>query len=108
VDDLALQVRLVDGVEVDDAERADAGRGQIHQRRRAEATRADHEHLGVLQPLLPVHPDVRDDQVTRIAADLVDGELGGRLDERGQGHGLLPGLAVRCGPIVARFPPGRA
>ena len=58
VDDLALQVGLVDGVELDDAERADTGRGEVHQHRRAEAAGADGEHLGVLQPLLPVHPDV--------------------------------------------------
>ena len=87
VDDLALQVGLVDGVEVDDAERADPGGGQVHQGRRAEAAGADAEHPGVLQPLLPVHPDVRDDQVAGVAADLVNGQLGGGLDERGQRHG---------------------
>ena len=76
VDDLALQVRLVDVVELDDAERADPGRGQVEQRRAAEAAGADHQHLGVLQPLLPVHPDVGDDQVPGVAADLVDGQLG--------------------------------
>ena len=91
MDDLALQVGLVDLVELDDAERADAGRGQVEQRRAAEAAGADHEHLGVLQPLLPGHPDVGDDQVPAVAADLVDGQLGGGLDQRWQGHGSPPG-----------------
>ena len=44
VDDLALQVRVVDDVGVDDAERADAGRGEVERRRRAEAAGADQEH----------------------------------------------------------------
>ena len=52
VDDLALQVGLVDRVELDDAERADAGRGEVEQGGRAEPAGADHEHLGVLEPLL--------------------------------------------------------
>ena len=89
VDDLALQVRLVDGVELDDAERADAGRGQVEQRGAAEAAGADAQHLGVLQPLLPDHPDLGDDDVPAVAADLVDGELLGGLDQRRQGHGRL-------------------
>ena len=89
VDDLALQVGLVDLVELGDAERADAGRGQVEQRRAAEAAGADDEHLGVLQPLLPGHPDVGDDQVAAVAAYLVDGELGGRLDQRRERHGVL-------------------
>ena len=33
VEDLALQVRLVDDVHVDDAERADASRGEVHRSR---------------------------------------------------------------------------
>jgi hypothetical protein len=87
VDDLALQVALVDDVEVDDAERADAGGREVHQRRAAEAARADGEHLGVLQALLPVHGDVGDDQVAAVAHDLLAGQLRGRLDERRQRHG---------------------
>ena len=43
VDDLALQVRLVDRVEVDDAQRADAGRRQVQQRRRAEPACPHHQ-----------------------------------------------------------------
>ena len=91
VDDLALQVRLVDLVELDDADRPDACRGEVHQRRAAEAAGTDHQHLGVLEPLLPGHPDVGDDQVPAVAPHLVDGELGGRLHERGKGHGALLG-----------------
>ncbi len=87
VDDLALQVALVDDVEVDDAQRPDAGRRQVHQGRRAQAAGTDGEHACVLQPLLPVHGDVGDDQVTAVAHHLLAGQLGGRLDQRRQRHG---------------------
>ena len=49
VNDLALQIGQRDDVVIDRAERADAGRGEIHQRRRAEAAGADHQHRGFLQ-----------------------------------------------------------
>ena len=89
VDDLALQVRLVDDVVVDDAERADAGGGEVEQRRAAEAARADDEHLGVLEPLLAGHADVRDDEVPAVAADLVDRQFVGGFHEWGD-HGISP------------------
>ena len=74
-----------------DAERANSRGGQVQQRRRAEAAGADTEHLRVLQPLLPGHPHVRDDQMARVAPDLIDGQLCGRLDQRWQrGHRGLP------------------
>ena len=106
VDDLALQVGLVDDVEVDDAERADPGRGEVHQRGRAEAAGADTEHLGVLEPLLPGHRHVGDDQVAGVAADLVDGQLGGGLDQRGQRHVALQGYWCLEGSNACR--PGSA
>lgn len=87
VDDLALQVRLVDLVELHDAQRAHAGRGQVHERGGAEAARAHGQHLGVLQALLAVHPDVRDDQVAGVPTDLVNGELSSWLYQGWQRHG---------------------
>jgi hypothetical protein len=87
----SVQVRLVDDVEVDDPERADPGRSQVQQRRAAEPTGADHQDLRVLQAFLPVDPDVRDDQVTAVAGDLVLGQLRSRLHQRRQTacHGFL-------------------
>ena len=84
VDDLALQVGLVDDVEVDDAERADAGRGQVHQGRRAQPPAPTQSTLAFLSRFCPVIADVRDDQVPRVAPDLVDGQVGGWLDQRWQ------------------------
>ena len=67
VDHLALEVGQVDGVEVDDADRADAGRGQVEGSRRAEPAGADHEHLRVEQLRLSLGPDLGDQQVTAVA-----------------------------------------
>ncbi len=52
VHDLALQVRVVDDVGVDDAEGSDARRREVERRGRAEAARADQEDAGVEQLLL--------------------------------------------------------
>jgi hypothetical protein len=76
VNDLPLQVAEVDDVEVDDADAADAGRGEIHRRRRAEAAGADAQHAARLQAPLPVHADLRHDQVPAVADDFVVRELG--------------------------------
>ena len=86
MDHLTLQVRLVDDIEVEDAEGADPGGGEVEQRRGPESARPDHQHLGVLQPLLPGHPDVGNDQVARVPLHLLLGQRVGRLDQRGKTH----------------------
>ena len=82
VDDLALEVRRVDDVELHDPQGAHTGGGKVEQGRAAEAACPDHEHLRVLEPLLPRHPDIGDDQVAAVALHLILGQLGGRLHER--------------------------
>ena len=84
VDDLALQVRVVDDVRVDDPERADAGRREVERRGRAEAAGADQEHLRREQPSWPGLADLGDQDVPAVAAALVGVE-----DRR-----RLPGVAV--------------
>ena len=71
VDHLALQVREVDLVVVDDAERADAGRGEVERGRRAEAAGAEQQHLRVEQLLLALDADLGDQQVARVAVALL-------------------------------------
>ena len=68
---LPLQVADVDDVEIDDAERADAGGRQVHRGGRSETARADAQHLRGFQRALPVHADFGKDQVTAVAPDLV-------------------------------------
>ena len=80
VQQLPVQVRFVDDVEVDQAEAADARRGQIHADRRAEPAGADHQHLGLLEFQLPLGTDLRHDEVAAVAEDLLRVQLGrGRL-----------------------------
>ncbi len=76
VDDLALQVGFVDDVEVDQADGADAGGGEIERERRAEAAGADAEDLRGLELLLAFHADLGQDEVAGVAGDLLVGELG--------------------------------
>ena len=90
VDDLALQVGLLDDVELDDAQGADPGGGQIEQCRRAQPAGPDHQHPGVLQPPLAQHPDVGNEQVTAVAREFLAGQFRGRGYQRRQGrHGSI-------------------
>ncbi len=75
VQNLPLQVAEVHDVEIDDADRADAGCGEIHRDRRSQAAGADAEDLRGLELLLPQHADFRQDQMTAVALEIVLGEL---------------------------------
>ena len=102
MDDLALQVGFVDDVELDDADGAHAGCGQIQQCRRAQPACADDQYLGVLEPLLSVDAEVGDDQVPAVARDLFARQLGGWFDQRRQRrHRYAPRLTKsRAGSIT--------
>ena len=71
VDDLALEVGDVDHVVVDDAERPDAGGGEVERGRRAEAAGAEQQHLGVEQLLLALDADLGEQEVARVALALL-------------------------------------
>src|SRR5207302_500053 len=71
VNDLALQVGIVHHVEVDNAECANTGGGQIKGERRAQASRADAEHAGRFQLQLTFHANLGHDEVARVAENLV-------------------------------------
>src|SRR5215208_563036 len=70
VQHLALEVRDVDDVEVDEPERSHAGGGKIQRGRRAEATRADEQNARRLDALLTVEPDVGKDEMPAVAKQL--------------------------------------
>jgi hypothetical protein len=80
VDDLTLQIGLVHNVEIDDADGADAGRGQVEQSRRAEPAGTDDQDPCVLEPLLPVNAQVGNYQVTAVPRDFIATQLGCGLD----------------------------
>src|ERR1700752_275668 len=79
VDDLALQVRFFDHVEIDNANPSHPRRCEIHSHRRTETTRSDHQHAGGFQTTLPLHADLRHYQVTAVTQDLLVGKLRQRL-----------------------------
>ena len=71
VENLPLQVAEVDDVEVDEAERADAGGRQVERRRRTEPAGADADDARLLQLPLTLDADLRNDQVAAVALDFV-------------------------------------
>src|SRR5713226_2266485 len=74
MNDLALQVREVDRVVIDDAERADAGGGEVEQHRRAQPAGADDEHARGHELGLPLLADFVEDEVAGVALELLLGE----------------------------------
>ena len=76
VDDLPLEVGEVHHVEVHDADGAHARRREVERERRAQPAGADRQHPGRLELPLALHPDLRQQQVTRVAQHLRVGELG--------------------------------
>ena len=106
VDHLPLQVRQRDDVVVDDADRADAGGGEVEDGGRAEAAGADHEHARALQRLLARAADLPQHDVAGIALDLVGREGHGPRFRplRRQGKGAVAG----AGPLALAFTAGDA
>ena len=98
VEDLALEVREVDDVEVDDADRADAGEREVERRRAAEAARADDQHLRLHELALTDGADLRHDDVPAVAVDLLRRE-GDLAAGDGGDHGHL--VAVVHGRVLA-------
>ena len=67
VDHLSLQVGQRNGVVIDDAERADAGGGEIFEHRRSQAARADDQDPRAFQFLLAGAADFGQHDVAGIA-----------------------------------------
>ena len=74
VQDLALQVRLVDHVHVDDADRADTGRSQVQRGRRSQTAGAEQQDTGAEQLLLALLAHLGQQQVTAVPVALLGGQ----------------------------------
>ena len=74
MDDLALEVRLVDDVRVDDPEPADARGGEVHGHRRPEPPAPTRSTRASSEPLLPVLADLGDEGMAAVARALLGGE----------------------------------
>src|SRR5579862_274733 len=86
VEDLALQVALVDDVEVEEPEAPDPRGGEVERRGRPEATGSDQEDAPRLDLLLTLDRHLRHDEVTRIALDLRARELDPARDRGDDRH----------------------
>ncbi len=84
-----MEVAGLDHVEVDDAEGADAGGGEIHGEGRAEAAGTDAEHARVFQLELAGLADFGKDEVAGVAGHFIRGK-------RCCGGGAGGGLCCRC------------
>ena len=67
VQNLALQIGQVDRVVVNQRDVADTGRGQIQGRRRAEASGADDQRVGIEKGLLALYAQLVKQDMARIA-----------------------------------------
>ncbi|MNQ76996.1 hypothetical protein D3C85_918500 [compost metagenome] len=65
--DLARQIAGIQDVAIGEPQRAHSGPGEIERQRRAEATEADDQHRGALEPRLPLLPDLGEHQLPAIA-----------------------------------------
>src|SRR6266508_5840419 len=74
VQDLALQVRHVHDIAVHEPERADPGRGEVHGRRGAQASRPDEQHFGAQQLALPLLAHLIQEEIAAVALDLLRGQ----------------------------------
>ncbi len=92
--DLALQIGQFDSVVVDDADRADAGGGEIERERAAEAAGADDENPRLAQPRLADPADLLQQDVAGIADDLIVLKI--------EVHAADMGIVARRGKNVAR------
>ncbi len=75
VQDLPLEIGEIDHVAVDEPDRADARRGQVEGRGRTQSAGADDQDLGLVQLLLPLAADIRQNDVPAVALYLGVGEI---------------------------------
>ena len=88
MNDLPLQVADVHHVKVDQPDRADTRCRQVVGERRTQATRADTQHLRCLQLTLSLLAHLRQDQVPRVASQIIGRQFRkSRLSQCGRADG---------------------
>ncbi len=80
VENLALQVRTVDDVEIDQAQPPDSRRREVERSRRAQASHPDDEDAPRRQPLLAGDADLGERKMPGVAAQLLGREAVHRRD----------------------------
>src|SRR6202050_793622 len=75
VNDLALEIRKIDGIEIHQPDGSHSGRRKIERRGRAERSRAEQQDLGIEEFGLTLLADFGNYEMTRVARDLILSEL---------------------------------
>src|SRR5207249_12121786 len=75
VENLPLQIRKIDIVKIDEADRADAGRRKIQSSRRSQTACTDAQNTRRFQTALPRWRDLGHDQMARITFPLFSAQL---------------------------------
>ena len=74
MDDLALQVAVIDVVEVDQRQGADTGGCQVHGGRTAQTAQSDNKHMRFPQFLLTLDAEVRQHNLAAVVQQLFVGK----------------------------------
>ena len=77
---LALQVRKVYTIAVDESDRADAGGSEVHHRRGPKTTEPDHRDASSLETLLSLVAKALQAQVPAVANEFIGPKSQGRTD----------------------------
>ena len=88
VDHLALEVGKLQRVVVHEADRADAGGGEVEGERRAKAAGAHHQHPRGAEPRLALGADLGEEDVAGVAVQLGVGEV------EVHGADMVPGMRI--------------
>jgi hypothetical protein len=72
---LPVQVRGIDGIELDDTDATDTGCREVHRERRAQATEPDQEHGGIFQLCLSVRPHFAQVEVSTVMREFAGREF---------------------------------
>ena len=105
--DLALQIGQADGIEIDDAEGADARRRQIEDHRAAQPARSDHQHARRLEARLARAAHLAQHDVAGVTLKLRIAEIH-RISHRGRrGLSVLSTSYARILRPMAAVAPSR-
>jgi hypothetical protein len=110
IDDLTVQVAGIDYVEINDAQRADAGRRQVHGGWRTQASGPDANHARGFQLALPLDADLRHDQMPAVSLDLLVRQLRRFLRRRNvrpsgnRGHDADRVARLEAGLLAVQMP----
>ena len=103
VEHLPLEVALVHGIEIEQAQGAHAGGGQVLQHRAAQAAAAHYQHAGGLQALLARQADFGQQQVPAVAVGFGGGKWSSSWGHQAVRLGQAKQLAGASGPARLQF-----